>query len=63
MQKMFDNFKGGVPLGLLSQFMPDAYTKVREGKLSNDPISIVKDRVIHTVDEYLYASQQQEIRF
>jgi D-tagatose-1,6-bisphosphate aldolase subunit GatZ/KbaZ len=63
MQKMFDNFKGGVPLGLLSQFMPDAYTKVREGKLSNDPISIVKDRVIHTVDEYLYASQQQEIKF
>lgn len=62
-QKLFDNFRDGVPLGVLSQFMPIAYTKVREGKLHNDPVSIVKDRVIHTVDEYLYASHQEEIKF
>ncbi len=60
-KKLFDNFKDGVPYGLLSQFMPIAYTKVREGKLHNDPVSLVKDRVINTVNEYLYASHQEEI--
>ena len=60
---LFENFKDGVPLGLLSQFMPIAYTKVREGKLHNDPVSLVKDRVIYTVDEYMYGSHQEEIIF
>ncbi|MCH4206844.1 MAG: class II D-tagatose-bisphosphate aldolase, non-catalytic subunit [Solobacterium sp.] len=60
--KLFANFKDGVPYGLLSQFMPIAYTKVREGKLNNDPVSLVKDRVINTVNEYLYASHQEEIK-
>lgn len=60
---LFENFKDGVPLGLLSQFMPIAYTKVREGKLHNDPVSLVKDRVIYTVDEYIYGSHQEEIKF
>ena len=60
---LFDNFKDGVPLGLLSQFMPIAYTKVREGKLNNDPVSLVKDRVIYTIDEYMYGSHQEEIIF
>lgn len=60
---LFNNFKDGVPLGVLSQFMPLEYTKVREGKLHNDPLSLVKDRVIYTVDEYLFASHQSEIRF
>lgn len=62
-KKLFENFKDGVPLGVLSQFMPIAYTKVREGKLANDPLALVKDRVIYTVDEYLYGSHQQEINF
>ena len=43
--------------------MPLEYTKVREGRLHNDPLSLVKDRVIYTVDEYLYASHQNEIKF
>ncbi|NCB33500.1 MAG: tagatose-bisphosphate aldolase [Erysipelotrichia bacterium] len=60
-KKLFNNFKDGVPFGLLSQFMPIAYTKVREGTLHNDPVSLVKDRVINTVNEYLYASHQEEI--
>lgn len=60
---LFNNFKDGVPYGLLSQFMPIAYTKIREGKLNNDPISIVKDRVINTVNEYTYASHQEKIKF
>ena len=61
LQKLFNNFAGGVPLNLLSQFMPIQYTKVREGKLANDPKVLVMDRVANTVDEYLFGTHQQEI--
>ena len=61
LQKLFDNFAGGVPLNLLSQFMPIQYTKVREGALENDPRLLVMDRVVNTVDEYLFGTHQEEI--
>ena len=50
-----------VPLNLLSQFMPIQYTKVREGLLENTPIELIEDRIINTIDEYLYATHQKEI--
>lgn len=51
----------GIPLNLLSQFMPIQYTKVREGLLENDPVALVEDRIINTIDEYLYATHQKEL--
>ena len=51
----------GVPLNLMSQFMPIQYTKVREGELENDPVALLEDRIVNTVDEYLYATQQKEL--
>lgn len=59
--QLFNNFKNGVPLNLLSQFMPIQYTKVREGRLKNDPESLVIDRVVYTIEEYLYATCQKEL--
>mgnify|MGYP005779105599 FL=1 len=53
--------KLGIPLNLLSQFMPIQYTKVREGLLENDPVALVEDRIINTMDEYLYATHQKEL--
>ena len=50
-----------VPLNLMSQFMPIQYTKVREGVLANDPEALVKDRVVNTIDEYLYATHQEKL--
>lgn len=61
MEKLFDNFKEGVPLGLLDQFMPIQYTKVRTGMLKNDPKTLVMDRVCNCIDEYLYGTQQEKI--
>ena len=58
---LFANFEGGVPLNLLSQFMPIQYTKVREGVLKNDPRSLVFDRVANNIDEYLFATHQGEL--
>lgn len=51
----------GVPLNLLSQFMPIQYTKVREGLLENDPVALIEDRITNTIDEYLYATHQKEL--
>lgn len=51
----------GIPLNLLSQFMPIQYTKVREGMITNDPEELIKDRIINTIDEYLYATNQKEL--
>ena len=48
-----------MPLGLLSQFMPDQYTKVRLGILANDPRALVMDRVNSCIDDYLYGTRQQ----
>ncbi len=57
--KLLDNFKDGVPLALLSQFMPMQYTKVREGVLENDPKALIFDRVDNTISEYVFASRQE----
>ena len=51
----------GIPLNLLSQFMPIQYIKVREGKLDNNPEALIIDRIINTIDEYLYATNQSEL--
>ena len=61
-EKMFANLnKYGISLAALSQFMPIQYTKVREGELANDPKALIIDRVINTIDEYLYATHQKDL--
>lgn len=55
--KLFDNLRSvEIPLVLISQYMPIQYTKIRNGLLKNDPVSLVKDRVVNCIDEYLYAT-------
>ena len=58
---LLNNFKDGAPLNVLSQFMPIQYTKVREGELENTAEALVVDRVINTIDEYLYATNQKDL--
>lgn len=62
MDRMFANLeKEGINLAVLSQFMPIQYTKVREGSLANKPEELVKDRVKQTIDEYRFATHQNEL--
>lgn len=58
---LFDNLKDGAPLNLLTQFMPIQYTKVREGNLENSPEALVIDRIMNTIDEYMFATKQNEL--
>ena len=46
-----------IPLTLISQYLPIQYTKIRNGLLNNDPESLVKDRVVNCIDEYLYGTK------
>lgn len=57
--QLFENLESvKIPLTLISQFMPVQYSKIRDGKLNNDPVSLAKDRVVNCIDEYLYGCKQ-----
>ncbi|MGI6608673.1 MAG: class II D-tagatose-bisphosphate aldolase, non-catalytic subunit [Erysipelotrichaceae bacterium] len=58
---LINNFKDGVPLNLLSQFMPIQYTKVRDGLIKNNPEDLIIDRIVNTIDEYLQATHQEKL--
>lgn len=61
-EKMIKNLREqGIPLSVLSQFMPIEYTKVRQGLLENDPEELIKDRILNTIEEYTFASHQEEL--
>lgn len=49
------------PLPLLTQYMPMQYTMIREGKLKNTPEDLIKSRVAYTIEEYTFASHQEEL--
>ena len=53
--------EAGIPLSVLSQFMPIQYTRVREGIIENDPEALIRDRIENTIDEYCFASHQEEL--
>jgi D-tagatose-1,6-bisphosphate aldolase subunit GatZ/KbaZ len=44
-----------IPLTLISQFLPNQYEKIRNSSLKNDPVSLIKDKVIEVLNGYSYA--------
>lgn len=55
--RMISNLKKtNIPMTLVSEFMPVQYNKIRQSKLNNDAESLLKDRVINCIDDYLYAT-------
>lgn len=47
----------GIPLSLLSQYMPLQYLRVSEGTLCNDPEALLLDHIGDCIDTYLYATR------
>jgi D-tagatose-1,6-bisphosphate aldolase subunit GatZ/KbaZ len=57
-KRMIGNLKAvRIPLILISQYMPIQYTKIRNGELENNPESLLKDRVVNCIDEYIYGTK------
>lgn len=46
-----------IPMGMLHQYMPVQYDKVRDGKLKPEPKELVKDFVGTFIDDYNYACE------
>lgn len=56
MEKLFANIDSvKIPMGMLHQYMPAQYAKVRDGKLAVNARDLVKDGVVSVVDDYNYA--------
>lgn len=47
-----------IPLTVISQYLPVQYHKIRLGSLKNEPESLLKDRIINCIDDYVYAIKQ-----
>ena len=57
-RRLLDNLTGrDIPLPLLSQYLPDQYTRVRAGTLGADPVELVLDRVRDVLRGYHHATQ------
>ena len=62
LNKLLNNLKEHpVSLPLLSQYMPIQYTLIREGKLENTPEALIKARVTYTIEEYTFATKQEQL--
>ncbi len=56
MEVMIHNLKEyPVPMTLLSQYLPNQYRKVRDGKLGNQPELWIVDKIKELLDDYEYA--------
>ena len=56
LNKMLDNLsKVDIPLPLISQYLHNQYTLIREGKLKNEPVELLKSKIGEYIDDYLFA--------
>lgn len=61
-RKLCDNLDAvHIPLGLLHQYMPTQYIKVRDGKLSTKAMELVKEQVVDRIEDYNYATKYNYI--
>lgn len=54
---LMSNLATGIPLPLISQFLPDQYRRIRDGSLPPDPHHLVIDRVRDALRPYAQACQ------
>lgn len=56
--RLIDNINSvGVPLGLLYQYMPVQYIKVRDRKLEKEAKRLIMDNVVEIIDSYNFATK------
>ena len=56
MEKLFENMDSVmIPLGMLHQYMPRQYARIRDGKLSLKARELVKDCIVELIEDYNYA--------
>lgn len=59
--KLFENLsENPVPITLLSQYMPVQYQALREGRLSNMPEDLIRNKIAEVLKNYSYATRGGE---
>jgi D-tagatose-1,6-bisphosphate aldolase subunit GatZ/KbaZ len=55
--RLFHNLdnRHGLPLALLSQYLPAEYVQVREGRLENQPAALVRAHIQRVLQDYAAA--------
>lgn len=62
LQQLINNLESNPPpLTLLSQYMPNQYRKIRDGKLNNDPVSLIHDKIIEVIALYSNACNAETL--
>ncbi len=57
LQKLITNLSGNkIPLTLLSLYLPNQYTAVKEKKINNEPIEIIYNKINEVLEIYNYAT-------
>ncbi len=55
-ERLINNLNNiNIPMGMLKQYMPNQYAKVRDGKLKVNPRELIKDNIVTVVENYNYA--------
>jgi D-tagatose-1,6-bisphosphate aldolase subunit GatZ/KbaZ len=44
-----------IPLSLISQYLPNQYQHIRDGKIENSPEALIIDHIIEVIDNYQFA--------
>ena len=44
-------------MGMLEQYMPIQFMKVRDGKLLKTPLALIKDCILVVIEDYNYATK------
>jgi D-tagatose-1,6-bisphosphate aldolase subunit GatZ/KbaZ len=47
-----------LPLSLISQFMPNQYEHIRQGKISNSAEELIKDKIVEVLEIYRMATSR-----
>jgi len=56
--QLFSNLeRGPFPLSLLSQYLPEAYKRIRDGRLANNPHEIARYKITQVLQDYHLATQ------
>lgn len=57
-EKLFKNLdEVHIPLGLLHQYFPQQYIKIRDGRLTLKARELAKDKVVECIEDYNYATK------
>jgi D-tagatose-1,6-bisphosphate aldolase subunit GatZ/KbaZ len=57
LETLLNNLRSNpAPVSLLSQFLPNQSAAVREGKMANDPVALVRSKIGEVIDGYTYAA-------